>query len=201
MNFLAHAWLSFHDPDLLAGNMMADFVRGKQMSVFSGAVQQGIRLHRAIDEYTDHHPETRRATAYLAPACGRYAGVFMDVVYDHFLARDSRYFNHETLLNFSHQTYQTLDRYAPVFPERFRRVFYYMRTEDWLTGYQDTDHIASAFQGIYRRARYLEPSGGALLALERHYEPLCQAATAFLPDVAAFCRALMATAGKTNLCL
>ena len=90
MNFLAHAWLSFHDPDLLAGNMMADFVRGKQSQVFSPAVQQGIRLHRAIDAFTDQHPETRRASAYLREACGRYSGVFMDVIYDHFLARDTR---------------------------------------------------------------------------------------------------------------
>lgn len=201
MNFLAHALMSFHDPDLLAGNMMADFIRGKQMAVFSPAVQQGIRLHRAIDDYTDHHPETRRASGYLRPACGRYAGVFVDVVYDHFLARDSRYFTARTLADFSQETYQSLAGYEPVFPERFRSVFHHMRAQDWLTGYRDTAHIASAFAGIYRRATYLEPSDGALLALERHYEALGRCAAVFLPDVVAFSLRLMEAAGKRNLCL
>lgn len=201
MNFLAHALMSFHDPDLLAGNMMADFIRGKQMQVFSPAVQQGIRLHRAIDEYTDHHPETRRASSYLRAACGRYAGVFMDVVYDHFLARDPRYFTPRKLADFSQEIYHSLAGYEPVFPERFRRVFHYMRSQDWLTGYRDTDHIASAFAGIYRRATYLEPSDGALLALEEHYEALDRSAAAFLPEVVAFSREVVEAAGKRNLCL
>lgn len=201
MNFLAHAWLSFHDPDLLAGNMMADFIRGKQMWAFSPSVQQGIRLHRAIDEYTDRHPETRRASSYLRAACGRYSGVFMDVIYDHFLARDPRYFSLRKLTNFSQETYQSLAGYAPVFPERFRQVFHYMQSQDWLTGYRDTGHIASAFQGIYRRATYLEPSDGALLALEAHYEALGRSAAVFLPEVVGFSRALVEAAGKRNVCL
>jgi acyl carrier protein phosphodiesterase len=33
MNYLAHAYLSFGEPDILAGNMISDFVKGKKNSI------------------------------------------------------------------------------------------------------------------------------------------------------------------------
>lgn len=200
MNFLAHAYLSFHEPDILAGNMMADFVRGKQMLSFSPAVQEGIRLHRAIDTFTDCHPETRRASGYLRKACGRYSGVFLDVIYDHFLATDPRYFTPDTLKSFSEQTYQTLTRFEAVFPPRFKQVFHYMQTQDWLTGYRETEKVGFAFSGIYRRASYLSESDQALRALHEHYEALRGCSRAFVPEVIGFARKSLEAAGKRNLC-
>lgn len=199
MNFLAHAYLSFHDPELLTGNMMADFVRGRQILSFGPGIRQGIRLHRDIDTFTDHHAETRKAAGYLREACGRYSGVFVDVIYDHFLALDPRFFNPATLAAFSRETYRTLAGYEPVFPPRFARVFHYMRSQDWLTGYGETEKVGFAFQGIYRRAAYLPESDGALRALERHYDALRTCAYAFLPDVIGFTRGRLDAAGKRTL--
>ena len=54
MNYLAHAYLSFGDPDILAGNMISDFVKGKKKYEYPDRIQMGITLHRKIDEYTDY---------------------------------------------------------------------------------------------------------------------------------------------------
>jgi acyl carrier protein phosphodiesterase len=188
MNFLAHAFLSFGVPELLVGNLLADFVRGKQQQVFSPNIQAGIRLHRAIDQFTDSHEAVRRAKAYLMPACGRYSGVFTDVAFDHFLARDDRYFRGDELHAFAQQTYITVEAYQAIFPEQFSRVFQLMKTHDWLSGYRDTAAIARSFAGLYHRAKFLPSSNDAMWAFERHYEAMRGCYFIFMPEAIAFAR-------------
>ena len=74
VNYLAHAYLSFGDPDILAGNMISDFVKGKKKYEYPDRIQIGITLHRKIDEYTDSHPATGRPKSYLKKTAGPYAG-------------------------------------------------------------------------------------------------------------------------------
>lgn len=88
MNYLAHAVLSFQQPDLLTGNMISDFVKGKQQYYYSAGIQKGIQLHRAIDTFTDSHLAIRAAKQLLKPASGGYAGPFVDIAFDHFLSLD-----------------------------------------------------------------------------------------------------------------
>ena len=139
MNYLAHAYLSFNKPDILAGNMISDFVKGKKKYSYSTGVQQGIALHRAIDEFTDNHPATRAARKFFQGHYGLYSAVFMDVVYDHFLACDQNEFTDASLLEFSQSTYKLLDAYQPIFPDRFRLVYPYMKQYNWLFNYKNTD--------------------------------------------------------------
>ena len=80
MNYLAHAYLSLQDPKILMGNMISDFVKGKEQFNFEPGVQAGIQLHRSIDRFTDAHPATKTANALLQPAAGSYAGTFVDIV-------------------------------------------------------------------------------------------------------------------------
>ena len=88
MNYLAHAYLSFEITDITVGNMISDFVKGKQKFDYPVAIQHGITLHRAIDSFTDSHAVTRQAKSFFKEAYGLYAGPLVDVVYDHFLAND-----------------------------------------------------------------------------------------------------------------
>jgi acyl carrier protein phosphodiesterase len=84
MNYLAHAYLSFGHPGILTGNMISDFVKGKKKFDYPSEVQQGIALHRAIDQFTDTHEATREAKQVFRPAYRLYSGAFVDVVYDHY---------------------------------------------------------------------------------------------------------------------
>src|SRR6476619_335472 len=98
MNYLAHAYLSFRQPEILVGNMISDFVKGKKKFDYSPAIQKSMALHRAIDDFTDSHPATIKAKQFFRPAYRLYAGAFIDVVYDHFLALDSNEFANESEL-------------------------------------------------------------------------------------------------------
>ena len=68
MNYLAHAYLSFNQQEILVGNMISDFVKGKTKFNYPEGIQKGIALHRAIDEFTDTHPATKEAAAFFRPA-------------------------------------------------------------------------------------------------------------------------------------
>ena len=106
MNYLAHAYLSFNDPGILAGNMISDYVKGKKKFDYPDTIQRGMILHRAIDEFTDQHPVTQRAKQFFKADYRLYAGAFVDVLYDHFLANDKNEFaSDEEFNNFCRQTY------------------------------------------------------------------------------------------------
>lgn len=198
MNFLAHAYLSFGEAPVLAGNMLADFIRGKQQYLLEPPIREGLMLHRAIDAFTDAHESTRRASGYMKAACGRYSGVFTDVIYDHFLALDPRYFSRGSLKSFAAHTYGTLETFRGIFPERFSRVFLYMKRDDWLYGYRFRENIGGAFRGIYHRAKYLAESADGFKTFERYYEELRSCYETFMPDLTTFAGTYLQTTRQRN---
>ena len=181
MNFLAHAYLSFGHPDLLTGNMMADSIQGLQKTAFPEALQKGIALHHAIDTFTDNHPVTQEAKLHFRPDTGKYAGVFMDVVYDHFLANDPDRFPPQQLKAFTQHTYAVLQQHDSDLPERFKKVLYHMKKEDWLWSYRQRSGIQKAFAGIYHRATFLPSSDAAFGVFNLQYASFQRAYTLFMP--------------------
>jgi acyl carrier protein phosphodiesterase len=98
MNHLAHVLLAGDDEALQLGGMLGDFVRGQpDPALFPAPVIRGIRLHRAIDSYTDGHPEVLAAKASLPPPYRRYAGILLDMWFDHLLARDFSHWSAQPL--------------------------------------------------------------------------------------------------------
>jgi acyl carrier protein phosphodiesterase len=177
MNYLAHAYLSFKEPDILVGNMIGDHVKGKRQYLFSERVQAGIRLHRAIDGFTDHHPNTKEMMSVFRPDYRLYSGAFVDIVFDYFLANDRKEFSSdEALLQFTQHTYETLELNQNLFPQRFNGMFAHMVSHNWLYHYQYEAGIQKSFGGLVRRAAYLEESDRAFdifmnnkAFLEEHY--------------------------------
>jgi acyl carrier protein phosphodiesterase len=186
MNYLAHAYLSFNHDELLIGNMVSDFVKGKRQFDFPQAIQTGIKLHRAIDTFTDEHPVTKEAKLFLKPAVGSYSGAFIDVVYDHFLANDENQFTETTLQAFAAKTYYTLQKFYDVLPPRFQVLLPYMTAQNWLYNYKSLWGTQQSFGGIVRRAKYLQTSNEAFDAFEKHYLPLQKCYTDFFPSLKEF---------------
>lgn len=186
MNYLAHAYLSFGHPAVLAGNMTSDFIKGKKQYEFPAQVQAGIRLHRLIDTFTDAHPLTKEAKLLLKPGAGAYAGAFLDVVYDHFLANDETIFPGASLAGFTQRVYRQLEDYETIFPERFARMFPYMRSQDWLLHYRETAGIEKSFGGLARRAVYLHDPAPAFALFLRHRAGFQSVYNAFFPELRAF---------------
>ena len=186
MNYLAHAYLSFGDADILAGNIFSDFVKGKKKFEFPKRIQLGIELHRSIDQFTDDHPATSRAKQFFRPIYRLYAAAFVDVAYDHFLAIDKNTFAKDELKEFARTTYIELRKAETMFPERFRTLFYYMELQDWLYNYQFTEGIFRSFGGLVRRAAYMDDPRPACDLFMRHYEELNGCYQDFFPELKAF---------------
>jgi acyl carrier protein phosphodiesterase len=186
MNYLAHAYLSFGDPDILAGNMISDFVKGKKKFDYPERIQMGITLHRKIDEYTDTHPATREAKQFLKDSTGLYAGSFVDIIYDHFLANDGYEFEEGALAEFTQNTYLQLESSEKWLPEKSQRFFFHMRTQNWLYHYRSTEGIHNSFMGLCRRAKYIDDPEPAFEAFLKHYEALKMAYELFFPHVKTF---------------
>lgn len=186
MNYLAHAWLSFNHPEILIGNMISDFVKGKKKYDYSPVIQKGIMLHRAIDEFTDTHAATASAKQYFRPVVGLYAGAFVDVAYDHFLARDIRENDEAGWQQFCRHTYHILQHHTGILPPRFASMVPYMRTQNWLYNYRFHEGIENSFKGLAFRASYLENSREAYKAFEQSYDALQECYNDFFPFVKTF---------------
>jgi acyl carrier protein phosphodiesterase len=170
MNYLAHAYLSFNNPDILAGNMISDYIKGKKQFDYPPAVQKGIKLHRAIDNFTDTHAATQELKSFFRPQYRLYSGAFADVVYDHFLANDVMQFNTEADLKlFATSTYDVLQGFTDIFPLPFQKMFPYMKEYNWLYNYRYKWGIEKSFGGVVRRAAYLTESEIAFSIFNEHY--------------------------------
>lgn len=184
MNYLAHAYLSFNNPEILAGNMISDYIKGKKQFNYPPAVQKGIKLHRDIDNFTDTHAATQELKSFFRPQYRLYSGAFADVVYDHFLANDTQQFNTETdLKQFATTTYQLLEKYTDIFPAPFEQMFPYMKKNDWLYNYRHRWGIEKSFGGLVRRAAYLTESEIAFKIFNQHYTAMQVCYDNFFPDL------------------
>ena len=187
MNYLAHAYLSFNQPEILVGNMISDFVKGKKKFDFSPGIQKGIALHRAIDEFTDFHPVTREAKTYFKNDYRLYSGAFIDVVYDHFLANDKKEFLDAILLkSFCEATYSSLYNYSNSLPDKFLQMLPYMREQDWLYHYSFKEGIEKSFGGLVRRSTYLTESRKAFETFNKYYDELSECYQLFFPSLKNF---------------
>jgi acyl carrier protein phosphodiesterase len=186
MNYLAHAYLSFNDEEILVGNLISDFVKGKKKFDFTPGIQKGITLHRAIDTFTDEHKATKLAKEIFRPAYRLYSGAFIDVVYDHFLATDANEFNEESLRNFSETVYETVGKHLQYLPEGFNRMFPYMKQQNWLFNYSTMHGTELSFGGLARRALYIHEGETAIALSHEHYKALHECYKAFFPELKFF---------------
>ena len=182
MNYLAHAFLSFNNKEILAGNMISDFVKGKEKFKYPIEIQQGIHLHRLIDNFTDFHPVTAEAKKFFRPQYRLYSGAFVDIIYDHFLALDQNEFiEYGGLENFSKTIYQSLKKNTFYFPEKFSYMFPYMKEQNWLYSYRLKEGMRKSFAGLVHRAAYLNECDIAFKIFNEHYEELKSCYIEFFP--------------------
>lgn len=170
MNYLGHLYLSGTEPQVILGNFIADGVKGRDLSAYPTLVQHGIRLHRAIDSFTDQHPIQRSGRARVRAYAGHYAGVVMDLFYDHLLASGWQQWHDEPLPAYAQRMYVLLGDQMPHMPAEIRALFGVMRARDWLTGYASLEHLGRALHGLSRRTRRGERMAGAEAVLAEHLE-------------------------------
>ena len=187
MNYLAHAYLSFGHKNVLVGNMISDYVKGKKQYDFPSEIQAGIQLHRAIDDFTDTHQTTKAVKEFFRKDYRLYAGAFVDVVYDYFLANDKNEFETAEKLNlFSRETYALLEIEQEYFPEKFAKIFPYMQEQDWLYNYRTNEGMQKSFGGLARRAKYIAETETAYQVFLENKETIQGYYNIFFPEIKVF---------------
>lgn len=185
MNFLGHLYLSGSEPLVIVGNFMADAVKGRDLSRFDASIAQGIRLHRAIDTFTDTHPLQQQGRERAHAYAGRYASVVMDLFYDHILASNWNDFHPEPLKEYAQRMYTLLTEHAHLMPDRTRYMLPYMVQGDWLTSYARLDGIGRALAGLARRVPQGAPMIGSEEVLREHMARYTAEFRSFLPGMEA----------------
>ena len=183
MNFLAHAFLSGDNPELLLGNFIADTVKGKQADLYTTEVAKGIKLHRLIDAYTDSHEIVAATKARLRPQYRKYAPVIADIYYDHFLASRFEHYADVTLSLYSEKVYSIVEASLHLLPERMKFIFDHMQRHNWLLGYAQLEGVGRALTGMSRRASFESGMETAVHELEENYTLYASEFDAFFPEL------------------
>ncbi|MDT7833235.1 acyl carrier protein phosphodiesterase [Flavobacteriaceae bacterium S356] len=137
----------------MIGNFVADSIRGNQFTHLHPEIQQGIRLHREIDTFTDAHDIVRRSKRRLHKRYGLYAGVVIDIFYDHYLAKNWNNYSAIPLDLYVDQVYKLLQNNFDILPEKTQYMLPFMIEHNWLYNYQFKEGIARVMNGMNRRTK------------------------------------------------
>jgi acyl carrier protein phosphodiesterase len=193
MNYLAHALLAAPGEDEMFGSLVADFhPRGAIDPALPRGVRHGLALHRAVDVYTDGHPEVRAARALFEPPFRRYAGILLDIWFDHLLARDFDAHAPFELHAFSRTVQRLLQEREAELPPRMDAFARYMRRNDLPEAYRDAATIGRVLQGMAGRVSRANPIADALPELQARARPLQGHFERFFPQLAGFARSELA---------
>lgn len=185
MNFLAHIYLSGDDDLVKLGNFMADGIHGKAEN-FPVRVQKGIMLHRAIDSFTDAHPVFRQGTKRLHPVYHHYAGVIMDIFYDHFLAKNWVKYHSVPLQEYTASFYRILENNYDILTDRTKGMMPHMISHNWLGSYATIEGIGRILTQMDHRTQNKSGMKNSVNQLQEYYEVFEAEFTDFFDELRKF---------------
>lgn len=187
MNFLAHIYLSGEDEDLKIGNFIADGIKGKRYLKYPPKIAKGIILHRAIDSYTDSHKIVHQSTKRLHENYGHYSGVIVDILYDHFLAKNWSNYCAQPLAEYVEDFYELLRENFTQLPARIQRMMPYMIADNWLLSYATVEGISKILVQMNVRTKGVSKMDKAVVELKEYYDEFEAEFTAFFDELIAYC--------------
>ena len=188
MNFLAHIYLSGDNNLLKIGNFMADSIRGNSYLEYPDDLRNGILLHRYIDTFTDAHPIYRKSKHRLHEKYGHYSGVIMDIVYDHFLAKNWRNYSDENLEDYVDNFYKLMDDNFDVLTERVQKMLPTMKTQNWLVSYASLSGLEMILFNMDYRTKHRVNMQEAIVEVQKFYTEFEEEFTLFFDELQNHCR-------------
>jgi len=186
MNYLAHIYLSGENDLVTIGNFIADGIKGKNYKKYPKDIQIGILLHRHIDTYTDAHETVRQSTKRLHEKYGHYSGIIVDILYDHFLAKNWNNYSHTPLKDYVEAFYDSLEDNYDILPLRIQKMMPYMMTDNWLLSYASINGISRVLDGMNRRTKNRSAMNEAVNELEVFYNEFESEFTHFFNELIYF---------------
>ena len=186
MNYLAHLFLAGSHPEMILGNFIADHVKGSEILKYSENIRGGISMHRAIDTFTDKHPVVKQSIERLRADFRKYAGVIVDMYYDHYLSALWDEYSPIDIHTFTKTRYDTLNTFQPILPVRSARLLYYMEKQNWLLSYSSFDGMQQAFNGMSRRTTFESKMELAVVNLKSGYPDFRNEFRLFFPELQSY---------------
>lgn len=170
MNYLAHIFLSGDNDLLKIGNFMADSIRGNKYLDYPEEIKKGILLHRFIDTFTDAHPIYRKSKHRLHEKYGHYSGVIMDIVYDHYLAKNWSKYSTIELEDYADNFYQLLQDNYDVLTDKIKGMMPYMIARNWIVSYASIAGMEMILFQMDYRTKHRVNMQEAIVELQEFYE-------------------------------
>lgn len=186
MNWLAHLLLAPEEPRVRIGNLAGDFVRGVDLATLHPALQAGIWMHRAVDRFVDAHPVVARARRRCDGRERRFAGVLVDVFFDHCLARGWAEHGEGDLAEFAAARYAELVAHRDELPPRLREVLPWLVAEDWLSSYASDAGLAGILARMAARSPRRAVLAGAEAVLFSHRDAFVADFASLWPELRLF---------------
>jgi acyl carrier protein phosphodiesterase len=181
MNYLAHLFFALDNTESRIGNLLGDFCRGVDVKSLPDTVQQGLRQHRAVDAFTDRSAEVLAAKQYFSAHRRRFAGIAIDMLFDHFLIRHWSKFHPQPFDLYKQQLYQKLQTDLPQMPASMQPTVSAIIRQDWFVSYAEIQYLGLALDRVAQRIRFANQFAGAGLDIQAHYPELEQLFLKFFP--------------------
>jgi len=186
MNYLAHAYLAESSDEFLIGSFIGDFVKGSVGEHFSTEIANGIRFHRQVDTYADNHKLTRASRSLFSRQRRRFAGIILDVCYDHFLSNHWSSYADAELSGFIERTYALLNQHRSILPLKLQTALPRMFKQNWLACYRTLDGVDITLNRIAKRITRENCLNGSIGEVKDNYRRLEDNFLAFFPDLLNF---------------
>lgn len=194
MNFLAHLYIAEATNTSHAGALLGDHVRGQLDGTHGDWLETGIRLHRSVDTFTDGHAIVKGAFQRLTSPFRRYAGILVDIYFDHVLARHWTDWHSQPLARFTENATARIRAEWPDNPP-----FAVERLDDFpalLQSYRYPDGITRALAQVDQRLSRPSPLSRAWPCLQAMEGSLTADFQTFFPELLDFAERQTAT-GQT----
>ena len=168
------------------GNFMGDYVKGRKYMNFPEEVKRGILIHRDIDTFTDMHLITRRSKLMVATRYHKYAGIVIDIFYDHILASLWDRYSDLPLNEYVNRTYDLLKRNYKVLPGAIKMWFPTFLENNWMMAYTTTEGIELVLERMSENTSLPNHAAYAVEELSKQYDVFREDFLDFFPQIIDF---------------
>ncbi len=141
MNYLGHLYLSGNDTKLMQANLYGDFIKGSNLSDLDPEIEQGIRLHRAIDHFIDHHETVHKLLPVLRAELPKVAGIAIDIYFDHLLAKNWHTFHPQPFSDYLNVVYSQLNTTDKRYNSEYLLFLERLLEFRWINHYPNLDAV------------------------------------------------------------
>lgn len=188
MNHFAHLFLARPTVESRVGNLLGDFAKGVKPDALEPEIREGLINHRSVDAFTDQHPEVLACKALFSDQRRRFAGVALDILFDHYLLRHWERFGEIERSIYINWLYKDLEAGRELMPAPMATVTDRMVSYDWFHAYTDFDTVGKAMDRVAERIRFRNSFEGMIEEVRAHDDELEERFLRFFPELMAACR-------------